>query len=121
MKPGDILEGPIQFTVCATINNLDQYLTIPTEVVRRAIEAAGLTPHWPLGVFAVFRPEGVLMCIYGHNASGDFDLKRSLIELQEDVPPSIGAAVWKMWKALRDTPEEVLEANYTRLYEQTQS
>ena len=119
VKPGEVLEGPIPFTVCATINDLTQFITVPTSVIEGAIASADLIPHWPLGVFAAFNKAGVLMCIYGHNSSGELDLKTSLIELQEDVIPGIGKPIWDMWKLLRDVSEETLTANYTTLFDQS--
>lgn len=115
MEPGDKLEGPIPFTACSTINDLSKLVTLPSFIVDEVTKAAGLTPVWPLGVFILFTEEGVTVCVYGRDEHQNFDTKRNTIELQDDVIPPIGEAVWTMWKELRDTPEEDLVINLSIL------
>lgn len=108
MKPGDKLEGPVPFTVCYTVNDLGRFVTIPSFIVDDFTKAAGLTPVWPLGVFVIFTREGMTVCVYGHDENRNFETKSNTIELQDDVIPPIGEGVWKMWKELRDIPEDDL-------------
>jgi hypothetical protein len=108
VKPGDKLEGPVPFTVCATINDLSKDVLIPSFIVDDVSKAAGLTPVWPLGVFVIFTEEGATVCVYGHDEHGNYDTKRNTIELKDDVIPPIGEAVWTMWKELRNTSEDDL-------------
>ena len=60
------------------------------------------------GVFVIFTGEGVTVCVYGHDENRNFETKSNTIELQDDVIPPIGEGVWKMWKELRDIPEDDL-------------
>jgi hypothetical protein len=117
MKPGDVLEGPVPYVVCATINDLDQFVTIPKFIVDGVTKASGLTPRWPLGVFAVFTAEGVTIAVYGCDNQSNFTITRNTVVLSENdnLNPPVGDAVLKMWKELRDTPEETLSDNYQTL------
>ena len=115
MEPGDKLEGPIPFTACSTINDLSKLVTIPKFIVDDVTKASGLTPVWPLGVFAIFTAEGLTLCVYGYNEDHQLDVRRNTMELVDDVVPPIGEHVWKMWKELRDTSELVLATNYKSL------
>lgn len=117
MKPGDILEGLVPYVVCATINDLNQFVTIPKFIVDGVVKASGLTPHWPLGVFVIFTDEGATVCVYGHDENLVFDFRRNTITLNEEESksPPIGEFVLKMWKDLRSTSESVLSENLNKL------
>lgn len=117
MKPGDNLDGPVPYVVCATLNDLDQFVTIPKFIVDGVVKASGLTPWWPLGVFVIFTDEGATVCVYGHDENLVFGFRRNTIPLSDDESknPPIGEAVLKMWKELRSTPESVLSENLNKL------
>ena len=121
MKPGDTLDGPVPYVVCATINDLDQFVMIPKFIVDGVVKASGLTPRWPAGVFVVFTDEGATVCVYGADENQNFEIRRNTIILSEDEyqNPPVGDAVWKMWKELRGTPEATLSANLDKLMAQT--
>lgn len=121
MKPGDTLEGPVPYVVCATINDLNQYVTIPKFIVDGVVKASGLTPRWPAGVFVIFTDEGATVCVYGADENQNFEFRRNTIILSEDESqnPPVGESVWKMWKELRDVPEETLSENLDKLRAQT--
>lgn len=116
MKPGDVLkDGPVPFVVCATLNDVTTFVTIPKFIVDDVTKASGLTPAWPLGVFTIFTKEGITICVYGQDENHQLDVRRNTMELLDDVIPPIGEHVWKMWKQLRDTSELVLATNYGSL------
>jgi hypothetical protein len=120
VKPGDVLkDGPIQFVVCATLNDVHTFVTIPKFIVDDVTKASELTPVWPLGVFTIFTKDGVTICVYGHDENHRLSVRRNTMELLDDVLPPIGEDVWKMWKQLRDTSELVLTANYESLKKAT--
>lgn len=121
MKPGDTLDGPVPYVVCATINDLDQFVTIPKFIVDGVVKASGLTPRWPAGVFVIFTDEGATVCVYGANENQEFEFRRNTITLSEDEykNPPVGDAVWKMWKELRGVPEATISANLDKLMFQT--
>lgn len=121
MKPGDTLDGPVPYVVCSTINDLDQYVTIPKFIVDGVVKASGLTPCWPAGVFIIFTDEGATVCVYGANENQSFEFRRNTITLSDDenLNPPVGDAVWKMWKGLRGVPEATLSANLDKLMAQT--
>lgn len=120
MKPGDTLEGPVPYVICATINDLDQYVTIPKFIVDGVVKASGLTPRWPAGVFVIFTDEGATVCVYGADENKNFEFRRNTITLSDEYEnPPVGEAVWKMWKELRSTPESVLSENLNKLKSRT--
>jgi hypothetical protein len=120
VKPGDILDqGPVPFVVCATINDLNTFVTIPKFIVDNVTKAAGLSPVWPLGVFVIFTEEGATICVYGYDENRKLEVKRNTMELRDDVIPPIGEQVWKTWKELRDTSELVLVTNFDNLKKTT--
>lgn len=121
MKPGDTLDGPVPYVVCATINDLNQFVTIPKFIVDGLVKASGLTPRWPAGVFITFTDEGATVCVYGADENQNFEFRRNTITLSEDEyqNPPVGDAVWKMWKELRGTPEATLSVNLDKLMAQT--
>lgn len=122
MTPGDVLEGLVPYVACATLNDLDQFVTIPKFIVDEVVKASGLTPWWPLGVFVIFTDEGATVCVYGHDSNMKVDLKRTSIALTESEDNSpVGDAVFKMWKDLRNTPEQLLAENFNKLKAQTDS
>jgi hypothetical protein len=121
VKPGDTLDGPVPYVVCATINDLNQFVTIPKFIVDGLVKASGLTPRWPAGVFIIFTDEGATVCVYGADENQNFEFRRNTITLSEDEyqNPPVGDAVWKMWKELRGTPEATLSVNLDKLMAQT--
>ena len=121
MKPGDTLDGPVPYVVCATINDLDQFVTIPKFIVDEVVKASGLTPRWPAGVFVIFTDEGATVCVYGADENQNFEFRRNTIILTKDEyqNPPVGDAVWRMWKELRGSPEATLSANLDKLMAQT--
>jgi len=121
VKPGDTLDGPVPYVVCATINDLNQFITIPKFIVDGLVKASGLTPRWPAGVFIIFTDEGATVCVYGADKNQNFEFRRNTITLSEDEyqNPPVGDAVWKMWKELRGTPEATLSVNLDKLMAQT--
>jgi hypothetical protein len=119
VKPGDILDGPVPYVVCATINDLDQFVTIPKFIVDGLVKASGLTPCWPAGVFVIFTDEGATVCVYGADENQNFEFRRNTLNEGEYQNPPVGDAVWRMWKELRDTPEAILSANLDKLMAQT--
>lgn len=121
MKPGDTLDGPVPYVVCATINDLDQFVTIPRFIVDGVVKASGLTPRWPAGVFIIFTDEGVTVCVYGADENQNFEIRQNTIILSEDEYQNspVGDAVWKMWKELRGVSEATLSANLDKLMAQT--
>lgn len=121
MKPGDTLEGPVPYVVCATINDLSQFVMVPKFIVDGVVKASGLTPRWPAGVFVIFTDEGATVCVCGVGESQEIEFRRNTLTLSEDENqnPPVGDAVWKMWKELRDTPEETLSSNLDKLMNQT--
>lgn len=121
MKPGDTLEGPVPYVVCATINDLNQYVTIPKFIVDGVVKASGLTPRWPAGVFVIFTDEGATVCVCGVDEGPEIEFRRNTITLSESESqnPPVGEAVWKMWKELRGVPEATLFENLDKLMDQT--
>jgi hypothetical protein len=121
VKPGDTLDGTVPFVVCATINDLDQFVTIPKFIVDGLVKASGLTPRWPAGVFVIFTEEGATVCVYGADENQKLEFRRNTITLSEgeNQNPPVGEAVWKMWKELRATPEATLSKNLDKLMAQT--
>lgn len=107
--------------VCATINDLDQYVTIPKFIVDGVVKASGLTPRWPAGVFVIFTDEGATVCVCGVGESQEIEFRRNTITLSEDESqnPPVGESVWKMWKDLRSTSEATLSANLDKLMAHT--
>lgn len=121
MKPGDTLDGPVPYVVCATINDLDQFVTIPKFIVDEVVKASGLTPCWPAGVFVIFTDEGATVCVYGADENQNFEFRRNTITLSEDEYQNspVGDAVWKMWEELRGVSEATLSANLDKLITKT--
>lgn len=103
--------------VCATINDLDQFVMVPKFIVDGVVKASGLTPRWPAGVFVIFTDEGATVCVYGANENQEFEFRRNTITLSEDANQNspVGDAVWLMWKDLRGVPEETLSVNLYQL------
>jgi hypothetical protein len=121
VKPGDVLNGPVPFVVCAIVNDLDRFVTIPKFIVDGVVGASGLVPKWPVGVFVIFTEEGATICVYGSDTNQELEFKRNTVTLSEDENqnPPVGEAVWKLWKELRYTQEPTLRANLDKLMSQT--
>ncbi len=119
MKPGDIVaEGIFGLRACAVLNDLS-LVGIPSVILEKVKENSGVTPEWPLGIYAVFVDDGILLGVHGKTGDGDTTDKYSFFELKEDEVPEIGEDIWNMWKKLRGTSDEVVEANYQQLLKQT--
>jgi hypothetical protein len=120
MKPGDTLKDPLfNLQTCAVLNDLNVMITLPSFVIDQVKSNSDVTPEWPLGIYVVFVGDGVLLGIHGRTPDGELVDKNSTLELTEDEVPEIGEDIWNLWKLLRNTPDEVVEANYQNLLGQT--
>jgi hypothetical protein len=120
MKPGEVIsDGLLGFHACAVLNDLERMVALPSVVLEAVKDNSGVTPEWPLGIYVLFTDEGILLGIHGKNNEGEILDKYSFLDLEEDIIPDLGEDVWNLWKLLRDTSDELVEANYQALLKQT--
>jgi hypothetical protein len=120
MKPGEVIsDGLLGFHACAVLNDLGRLVALPSVVLEAVKDNSGVTPEWPLGVYVLFTDEGVLLGVHGKNNEGEILDKYSFLDLEEDVIPDLGEDIWNLWKLLRSTSDELVEANYQTLLKQT--
>jgi hypothetical protein len=120
MKPGEVIsDGLLGFHACAVLNDLGRLVALPSVVLEAVKDNSGVTPEWPLGVYVLFTDEGVLLGIHGKNNEGEILDKYSFLDLKEDIIPDLGEDIWNLWKLLRSTSDELVEANYQALLKQT--
>lgn len=120
MKPGDVLaEGVLGIRACAILNDLGSLIGLPSIILEKVRVDSGITPEWPLGIYALFVEDGILLGIHGKTSGGETTDKYSFLELEEDKIPDIGEDTWNMWKKLRSISDEVVEVNYQELLKQT--
>jgi hypothetical protein len=120
MKPGEVIsDGLLGFHACAVLNDLGRLVALPSVVLEAVKDNSGVTPEWPLGVYVLFTDEGVLLGVHGKNNEGEILDKYSFLDLEEDIIPDLGEDIWNLWKLLRSTSDELVEANYQALLKQT--
>jgi hypothetical protein len=107
--------------ICAVVNSLSVYLLFPVSFYENVVRSSGLKRLcWPLGVNVTFTVEGAVICVFGHTTGGRRQYATSFVEFHEEAPSAIGGVnAWHLWKALRNTPVEVVKANLVTLKEAT--